>query len=319
MRRWITLIFLLVLLLIIGRLVGPRLAPRSTDDEIHLSNNSGHLAVIVLDSKRVDCQQDEILRTTDTVAVGNVLSPGACDSRIAVLVQERAMHFAEGGLPWTDGLGDSLNVALVSMPQLPISIWVPTGGSGDAKTHFNAAGPFYSNMQTGVGFEDSAPIVEVEGLVSLTASCANLGPVTAVGKDRGRLNIYYVQEITDELDARGVHCSKTDPDVILISTAIGVTATLSHEIGHALTLEHTNEVDGLNEYTEQEPGLAVCNLMLRAAVNQKLLSTGQGFRCNLNGDSAINRLGVRTGLTPGCHWKDKTAECPALALDVQPK
>ena len=142
MRRWITLIFLLVLLLIIGRLVGPRLAPRATDDEIHLSNNAGHSAAIVLDSRRVSCQPDEVLRTTDTVAVGNVLSPGVCESRVAVFVQDRAMHFAEAGAPWTDALGDQLDVPLTSMPHLPVSIWVPTGGSGDPKVTFCRRGTY---------------------------------------------------------------------------------------------------------------------------------------------------------------------------------
>ena len=73
MRRWIALIVLLVLLLIVARFVWPRFAAPPTDDQIQLLNNAGHSAAIVLDSRRVDCEQDEVLRATDTVAVGNVL------------------------------------------------------------------------------------------------------------------------------------------------------------------------------------------------------------------------------------------------------
>jgi hypothetical protein len=318
MRRWIALIVLLVLLLIVARLVWPVFTAPPTDDQIQLLNNAGHSAAIVLDSRRVGCELDEVLRAMDTVAVGNVLAPGGYDSRVAVLVQDRAMHFAEAAAPWTDGLGDHLDVTLAPMPQLPLSIWVPTGGSGDPKVHVVAAGPIYNNMQSGIGFEDEVPIVEAAGLVSLSGSCLNLGPVTAVGKTAGRLNVYYVQDISDLPDARGVHCDATDQDVILISVEFGLTATLSHEIGHALTLKHIGGADGVEAY-KTTSGNTESNLMLKGGTNQKLLTTGQCFRCNLNSMSAINRLGARTGLTPGCHLTDKTDECPALAFDVQPK
>ena len=46
-----------------------------------------------------------------------------------------------------------------------------------------AAAPIYNNMQSGIGFEDEVPIVEAAGLVSLSGSCLNLGPVTAVGEN----------------------------------------------------------------------------------------------------------------------------------------
>jgi hypothetical protein len=318
MRRWIALIVFLVLLLIIARFVWPGFTAPPTDDQIQLMNNAGHSAAIVLDSKRVACEPDEVIRTTNTVAVGNVLAPAGCDSRVAVFVQDRAMHFAEAGAPWTDGLGDHLDISLAPMPQLPIAIWVPTGGTGDPKVHVAAAGPIYNNMQSGIGFEDEIPIVEAAGLVSLNGGCLNLGPVTAVGKTPGRLNVYYVQEITDFPDARGIYCGATS-DVILISVEFGLTATLSHEIGHALTLEHIgSSADGAQAYTTTL-GNIESNLMLQGGTNQKLLTTGQCFRCNLNSTSAINRLGARPGLTPGCHVTDKTDECPAVAFDVQPK
>jgi hypothetical protein len=314
MRRWILIIpvFLVVLLLAC-------LWRRSNNDEIRLEGNTGsHNAAIVLNGRRAGCFDDEIARAKDKTRLSNVLSPAACSSRIGVLVQDRAMYWADSISQWTDGAGDSLKVPLESMPQLPVALWVPLGGSGDATVHFVAAAATYNDMQCGIGFPDTVGPVENGVLGPMSASCANLGPVKSVGYSVGHLNVYYVDEVTDAFDARGIRC-QTDPNVILISANLGVVATLAHEIGHALTLDHTNNVDGLNQYTELPDGTFICNLMLQSGVNQQLLSTGQCFRTNLNSLSAINTLGARTGPMPECDPVNRTAACPPLACDVAPK
>ena len=53
---------------------------------------------------------------------------------------------------------------------------------------------------------------------------------------------------------RGGSTASTDHDVILISVEFGLTATLSHEIGHALTLEHIGSADGVRRiHDPREP------------------------------------------------------------------
>ena len=80
-----------------------------------------------------------------------------------------------------------------------------------------------------------------------------------------------------QFDTRAIHCETDDPDVILISPPLGVNATLAHEVGHALTLVHTNNVVGLNTYTEIEPQVFVSNLMLQFGTNQMLSRPGRVF------------------------------------------
>jgi hypothetical protein len=325
MRRRPILVAILVLAalaVVIGYCRAPRVQRLLSGgtDEISLSNVSGgHLATVLLDGRRAACVDDELLRTSNIADVGNVLSPATCIARTAVLAQQRAMHFAENVTVWTDSTGDVENVALASMPVMPMSIWVPSGGVSDAKFHVSTAAQTYSDMQCGIGFDESLPVVEDASLASMSASCENLDPVREIGYTRGRLNVYYVFEISDAQDSRGIHCVDTDPNVILISTEWRTPATLSHEVGHALTLLHTNEIDGLNTYVELN-GTDVSNVMLQGGLNQWLLSTGQCFRCNLNSESAINRLGARTGPKPGCDAAATPAgRCPELAFDVVPK
>ncbi len=328
MRRWMIILVLALIVAAVAIYCARRIpadAPSSgltpAEDKVQLSNvPAGHLAAVILVGRRASsCPSDEVVRTSNTADVGNILSPSAaCKSRIAVFVQDRAMYF-DNASAWTDNAGDNLPVTLADMPQLPISIWVPTGGTWDANANVLAARPIYNNMQSGIGFEDDVPIVENPALDTMSAACSNLGPVKEVGNARDRLNVYYVQEITEPVGARGVHCGDIDPNVILISKSKGVNATFAHEVGHTLTLDETNDIDGLNKYTEIEPGNFACNLMLQMGVNQKLLSTGQSFRGNLNGTSAINTLAKRPGPKPGCHKTDPSAECPAVSFDVVPK
>ena len=201
------------------------------------------------------------------------------------------MYF-DDAVEWTDG-SDTVQVSLASLPQLPLSIWVPSDVAKDAGTPRRDGPANLDDMQCGVGFEVVVPIDKKPALGSMSVGCSNLGPVKAVGYSTGRLNVYYVMEITDGDTAIGVHCA-ADPTVILIGAMFGVNATLSHEIGHALTLDHTNDIDGLDTlrltspYRRQQSDAAI-------GVNQTLLSTGQCFRANLNSSSAINTLGARTG------------------------
>jgi hypothetical protein len=297
----------------------PPPTPPPAEDVVQLLGGTGsHLAAILLDGRRASCVSDEVVRTTDTKSVVNILSPPGCDSRVAVLVQDRAMYFADVGV-WTDNTGDTLSVTLAAMPQLPLSIWVPTEEiASDALVHADEAGPIYNDMQCGVGFEEVVPIEQKADLKDMIAGCSDLSAVKAVGYSPGRLNVYYVQEITDTGNARGVHCRNSDPTVILISVPLGLTPTLSHEIGHALSLKHTTD-PVLNNCPQTEPDAVVCNLMKMSGTNQRLLSTGQCFRCNLNSSSALNTLGARTGPTPGCDPVTKSPQCPALSFDVVPK
>src|SRR4029450_12605053 len=159
LRRWI--VFILLFFISLGGLswLYKWIRRSGSEDEIHFSAVTGnHSAAILIDGRRAACVDDEVQRATQTVAVGNILSPSACDSRVAVLVQDNAMYFAERVGTWTDETGDTLDVALEPVPRLPISIWAPTGGTGDAQVHVDSAGPIYNDMQCGIGFDQVVPI-----------------------------------------------------------------------------------------------------------------------------------------------------------------
>ena len=106
MQRWIRFIALFLLLAAILAIF--RWLTRESPDEIHLLGKAvpGSAAIFIDGRREAGCFDDEVVRATDTVAVGNILSATACGSRVAVLVQDNAMHFDGSVSAWTDDGGD---------------------------------------------------------------------------------------------------------------------------------------------------------------------------------------------------------------------
>src|SRR5207244_3660746 len=102
----------------------------------------------------------------------------------------------------------------------------------------------------------------------------------------------------------GRWCS-ADPNIVLMGEFYD--QTLAHELGHALSLNH---VDGI---------LPNSNLMFSVPVARDSLTTGQGFRINMNPNSAINLNHNRSGTNRSCPDAVSDDMCPPLTLDAVPK
>jgi hypothetical protein len=121
------------------------------------------------------------------------------------------------------------------------------------------------------------------------------------------ISVYYVDRIHDsadpeDVDARGLHCKSqaTTGPVLFISYTRHTPTALAHEIGHALSLKHPEDMAADLDLDKM---LRSTNLMSSAAMDGPLaadvrsrLTLGQVFRMNVSDDSWLNdNRGPRTG------------------------
>ena len=115
----------------------------------------------------------------------------------------------------------------------------------------------------------------------LTADCVpNVSRFKAVAANTALVGItvfYFDGQVGDE----GETCKDGNSAVIVISQW-STNETLAHELGHALSLEHPNSIDGM------PPN----DMMMSPASYPGRLTTGQCFRMNVNATSVLNTLPV---------------------------
>ena len=148
------------------------------------------------------------------------------------------------------------------------------------------------------------------------ASCADVAKLQGIDFTPGHLNVYYVKEITEANFPRGKVCSG-NPAIVLVKLEAPI-EILAHEIGHVLTLSHSNDP---NVPAEMISNMGPANLMMSEGNERDRITTGQCFRCNLNAASGVqsSNFGSRAGISPGCLPAIAGPICPGLDLDINPK
>jgi hypothetical protein len=200
-----------------------------------------------------------------------------------------------------------------------LAVWMVVGILADGQMDVDNARQLYNEMQCGIDFAP-ATVTDVtthpKASAAAKAGCGDVATLRDVGFTPGHLNIYYVQEITDGDFPRGKVCA-SDPPVVLVKLEAPI-ETLAHEIGHVLTLSHSNDSDVPPDMINN---MGPANLMMSGGNERDRITTGQCFRCNLNAASGIqsDKFGSRTGEMPGCLPVLAGPVCPALNLDITPK
>jgi hypothetical protein len=289
----------------------PNLGPGGATDAVRVVNNaSADQTVILLDGKRGgSCVNDEVQRTAVQVGVGNFLSKGTCREEAIVFSDDDAMQLRENLSTWTNPAGDLLRVDQTpDIVNVPLHLWHMDGSvwvTGMRMANDMArANQLYNTMNCGISFtrtyHDAVLAAVTAGLRD--ADCGSAALLRSnIGFVAGAINVYYLR---DPSGMRGWWCGNNT--IIIGSTADN--ETLSHELGHAFTLDHTNEV----------AGMSATNLMVGGGTGRNNITEGQCFRCNANGDSTLNTNGNRVGPTRTCADGTADAACPALSLDVAP-
>jgi hypothetical protein len=282
-------------------------------DWIALANNASHdNAYVLLDSRRDSgCSQYEVFRGTSIVNVGSVLAPSGCTSEVVVFSQGQAMILDSPQNTWTNNLRDLVTEDL-SHPswQVPVNTWLLNNSQPDV-LDISSANSIYDSSRAGISFTEIPH--NVAGNTSLITMLGDLShfcdnsPLMALESSQffvaGQINVYYVTFSPSTFD--GLTCAQTPRNVIAIGTN-EVSTTLAHELGHSLSLSHTNGVQGFT----------TSNLMWGGGMQDGGLTGGQGFRANVNKTSSINMNQVRHGWLRDCPDGTTSDTCPALTFDA---
>ena len=286
--------------------------PRPTNDKIRLlSNDSNDVSLIVNDGKRsglATCLDDQLLNSTGTVSTGhNMINKGTCNEEIIVFSLDDAMGMNEAP-NWTATNGETRNVTLGAPYVMTLNIYIMNGTFNNTRTRAQndvaRANQLYNSSRCGIQFVanyiDATTDPQTAGLMNVgCGSSANFR--TDIGFTANTLNIYY----NGDPAARGWECGNPPTNIILIAS-YATNETLAHEIGHALTLVHTNNLNNDGLAGDDFPAT---NVMWGGGVNRNSFTEGQCFRCNIRANSSLIAYGVSAVTTRNCSDTDRTGRC----------
>lgn len=304
---------------------GPPTPPPAVEDVIDLENNRGNdRAVVFLDGRRgslggpTGCSNDEIWKGNDVISIGNVLSnfpfpPPICNQELVVFSDDDTMGILR--LFPTNTAGNRFVARLDNLLRAPMTIWIMRQPfsitASRAEMDVSRADTVFNTSNCGIDFQripfnsvDSTNDPDTDDL--LDANCGQAAALrNRLGFTAGQLNVYYL----DDPGARGWWCGN---NTIIVGSGAD-NETLSHEIGHAFSLGHTNNVDfdenGVNDFPST-------NIMWGGSLGRQKFSESQCFRMNVNTNSTLNTNGVRSGVTRTCSDATISDQCPWLGLDV---
>jgi hypothetical protein len=274
-------------------------------------------ATVVFNGRRADCIPYEVAYASPTAHVDNLRTADTCPSEIAAFAKSNAMSLQNTVEKWTDQTGDAVDVPMRAPYVVPLNIFIMSGDlvsrnaavrQNEATADVSRTSELYDNGQCGIAFSIGVIEDATRGNFTfdlLTADCTDndVGRFKAVDAAKTALKGVNVFYFDGEFGVQGRTCRDGNSAVILISKWSG-NETLAHELGHALSLDHTNWV----------PGMPLDDLMMSPASFPATLTTGQCFRTNVNTNSVLNSLPIRTEPTRWCPDSWSGPDCPSLTV-----
>ena len=292
-------------------------------DRLLLNNNvSNDNAIALIDARNGsgNCLDDQPFRGAGIVNLGDLRPFDVCTSDTSVFSDDNGMFFVNPTL-WTDSPVDEQVLNLPPMFRAPVAVWVAIDESGAqerAEWDMANANYLYNENKTGIAFD--ANYTSALQLANIAREgCKNIDRIKASSfYQPGRINVYYIDNWTTlgwgQTCWNNTDNKPTSPGIIFVNRW-APPETLSHEFGHAFSLDDLNLLS-----TSTTTGIGSNNIMWQGLPMRTNFTIGQAFRINVNNVSMINVNGVRVGWgTRDCHDETATNRCPALKLDVTPK
>jgi hypothetical protein len=279
----------------------------SCSDVLHISNAGGPVGVL-LDG------QDDTGNVNDR---GYITTASKIDVTYTAGTSNEVVGFTNARpprlvtTPWTNEV-DYFDLDFRPLIQVPVTVWIVKGPFVDQQNHAIEAcirtSTIWNAERMGVDFSQFE-VLDATGNPKASAHFAfpngDVGDSVwkplrdDIGFTAGRLNIYWVDTVNG-LTTNG--WSNFGAQI-----AIGRNSgdeLLSHEIGHAFSLTHTDADSNFDD----------TNVMWSASNRRQYLTEGQLFRAHLDPTSILNDVyDARPGeTTRSCPYAPPSESCPAI-------
>jgi len=279
----------------------------TNEDSVDLSTMQGNdSATVVLNGRRASCVPYEVTHGSPKASFENFLSSQQCPSEVAVFAKRNAMGLVDTVSKWTDAAGDVVAVPMRAPYSIPVNILIMSGDlvthnvtirMNEAASDVTTASQLFDDNQCGISFAIRESLDETHGNFGfplLTATCkgdvASFKAIDTTHMIVDGLNVFYYDGV---YGTQGETCADGNSAIILISKWSSA-ETLAHELGHALSLQHTNDM----------ADMPAMDLMLSPSPTPTpqsppvTLTAGQCFRTNVDDTSALTTLSIRPGSRP---------------------
>jgi len=249
-----------------------------------------------------------VVAAGDTAPVGIFRSMPGGNDEILVFGPDRRPAMLRPA-PWTAGI-DTLIVVLEEPIALDLTVWIVKGPfdsqSARARAAIDTTLSIWADQNAGLAF-DSVEVVDATGdpdasrFFELTLCNSQSGLESLIGRRTGRLNVYYVGTVDGGTD-RGRACPIGGDHAIMAERSGH--ELLAHEIGHLLSLTHTDAISALFDPS---------NVMHSASSRRRYLTEGQTFRQQFDTNSVLNAIyRLRSAQARSCPLSQADALCPAI-------
>jgi hypothetical protein len=279
-------------------------------DAIRIHNGAGQPVGLLIDAQNSNgfVNDHAVVTSRTEITTTNYRSSASSNEVLGFTNDRPPKHVMT---PWTPQR-DVFDVNFAALLRIPVTVWIIKGPYDEQRLHAIEAcirtSAIWQAERMGVEFgpfEIRDATADPEAPAHYAFPNGDVGDSVwkplrdDIGFIAGRLNIYWVDTVNG---GTGTGWSNFGAQIVMGRNTGD--ELLSHEIGHAFSLTHTNGDANFN----------VENIMASASNTRQFITEGQLFRAHLNPTSILNALyNARPGeITRNCSYAASGPLCPVI-------